>query len=791
MIDGSITIGTKIDQSGFKRGASSIKSSANSLASSLKGLASAIGIAFAATTIINFGKASVKAASDLGNAMMGLQSIMEGQGRSFANAQKFINEYVSDGLVPATEAITAYKNLALRGYSTTQIEQVMTALKDSSAYGRQASLSMGEAVRSATEGLKNENSILVDNAGVTKNVAKMWEDYAKSIGTTTNSLTKQQKIQAEVLGIMEETKYQTGDAAKVASGFSGSILKMQFNLNNLKIAIGNAITPIVEVALPVINRMITGMTRLANSIAQVTTALFGKQASAIKDIADSNKDAAAGQNDFADATNEAAKAAKGALAPFDELNVLQSENSGGGGGVELPEIVATENIEIGNGTKVSPDIQKAVNRIKSIFDGIKVKIDEIKASFSPSFDAWETAFYSLQEPVTTAFASISDSIFTLWTETLAPYYTYLVNDFVPTIANSFSTNLAPIFTDVMRFALVESAKDFEFYCQQVDRFVKDIFSPALKLVKSIVVDSLASVKNEWDKSGQMIMDKLGKVRDSFKEIWNSIYTNTLKPVIDKIWATLRNLWERHLKPLWEEVLSFFSKLCEAVMTVWNEFLGPIVKWLVDTLGPTVTRIFNGVIDVIGDLIGTIVDVVKGIFKALGGLLDFITGVFSGDWEKAWNGIKNFFIGIWDAIWSVVKGVVNLIIGGLNTLWGGVYDVVKGIVDAIGGIAGAIGDIFGADWHFSMPEEPPLIPKLARGGITTGPTIAQIGERGREAVLPLEYNTGWMDMLAAKLSDRIGGSGEQILIPIYVDGVLTDEYYVDTKERIARRSNGRS
>ncbi len=791
MIDGSITIGTKIDQSGFKRGASSIKSSANSLASSLKGLASAIGIAFAATTIINFGKASVKAASDLGNAMMGLQSIMEGQGRSFANAQKFINEYVSDGLVPATEAITAYKNLALRGYSTTQIEQVMTALKDSSAYGRQASLSMGEAVRSATEGLKNENSILVDNAGVTKNVAKMWEDYAKSIGTTTNSLTKQQKIQAEVLGIMEETKYQTGDAAKVASGFSGSILKMQFNLNNLKIAIGNAITPIVEVALPVINRMITGMTRLANSIAQVTTALFGKQASAIKDIADSNKDAAAGQNDFADATNEAAKAAKGALAPFDELNVLQSENSGGGGGVELPEIVATENIEIGNGTKVSPDIQKAVNRIKSIFDGIKVKIDEIKASFSPSFDAWETAFYSLQEPVTTAFASISDSIFTLWTETLAPYYTYLVNDFVPTIANSFSTNLAPIFTDVMRFALVESAKDFEFYCQQVDRFVKDIFSPALELVKSIVVDSLASVKNEWDKSGQMIMDKLGKVRDSFKEIWNSIYTNTLKPVIDKIWATLRNLWERHLKPLWEEVLSFFSKLCEAVMTVWNEFLGPIVKWLVDTLGPTVTRIFNGVIDVIGDLIGTIVDVVKGIFKALGGLLDFITGVFSGDWEKAWNGIKNFFIGIWDAIWSVVKGVVNLIIGGLNTLWGGVYDVVKGIVDAIGGIAGAIGDIFGADWHFSMPEEPPLIPKLARGGITTGPTIAQIGERGREAVLPLEYNTGWMDMLAAKLSDRIGGSGEQILIPIYVDGVLTDEYYVDTKERIARRSNGRS
>ena len=67
----------------------------------------------------------------------------------------------------------------MRGYSIDQIEQTMIALKDSSAFGRQASLSLGDAVQSATEGLKNENSIIVDNAGVTKNVAKMWEDYAK------------------------------------------------------------------------------------------------------------------------------------------------------------------------------------------------------------------------------------------------------------------------------------------------------------------------------------------------------------------------------------------------------------------------------------------------------------------------------------------------------------------------------------------------------------------------------------------------------------------------------------
>ncbi len=74
----------------------------------------------------------------------------------------------------------------------------------------------------ATEGIKNENSILVDNAGVTKNVAKMWEDYAKKIGVTTTSLTQAQKVQAEYEGIMAETAMQAGDLEKLSGTLAGS-----------------------------------------------------------------------------------------------------------------------------------------------------------------------------------------------------------------------------------------------------------------------------------------------------------------------------------------------------------------------------------------------------------------------------------------------------------------------------------------------------------------------------------------------------------------------------------------
>ena len=68
------------------------------------------------------------------------------------------------------------------------------------------------------------------------------------------------------------------------------------------------------------------------------------------------------------------------------------------------------------------------------------------------------------------------------------------------------------------------------------------------------------------------------------------------------------------------------------------------------------------------------------------------------------------------------------------LWSGIYNAVKGIVDSIGGIAAAIGDLFGADWHFSMPDEPPLIPKLATGTVVPanyGEFLAILGDNKKE------------------------------------------------------------
>ena len=76
-----------------------------------------------------------------------------------------------------------------------------------------------------------------------------------------------------------------------------------------------------------------------------------------------------------------------------------------------------------------------------------------------------------------------------------------------------------------------------------------------------------------------------------------------------------------------------------------------------------------IIKTVGNVISTIIDAVKNIISALKGVVLFIAGVFTGDWKKAWQGVKKIFKGVWDALVDIAKTPINLIIGLINGLTG--------------------------------------------------------------------------------------------------------------------------
>lgn len=271
-------------------------------------------------------------------AQMGLSSILTAQGKDLNAAKAWLKSYTKDGLIPMMDAYTAYKRLAAAGYSDEQTQSILTNLKDSAAFNRQGSMTMGEAIKSAAEGIKNENSILVDNAGVTKNLSVIWDEYAASIGKTAATLTDAEKRIATTQGIMRETAFQTGDAAKYSNTLAGAQAALKAQTKMLSSALGSMFAPALQQCIPQVTALLERLTALAEKAGQVMAILFGTSSATSRTSSNTAKLANSTQQVSTNLGSAAKKAKdyKNALLGIDEINRLGTpdtgSDSGSGGG---------------------------------------------------------------------------------------------------------------------------------------------------------------------------------------------------------------------------------------------------------------------------------------------------------------------------------------------------------------------------------------------------------------------------------------------------------------------------
>lgn len=211
------------------------------------------------------------------NAMSGLKSQMEYVGEDIGKATEMVKELTKDGLMSETDVAMAIKNLTSYGYSLQQANDMILRLKDSAAYNRQSHYELGEAVRVTTEGIRNENSVLSDAAGVTKNIAKMYEEYAQTLGKSSQNLTQAEKAQAVYKGVMQETKAVLGDAKEYSEQLGGEIAKNDAQIKKLAQAYGSALAPTVKEFTILMTNAISEITEFTNEnqglIAGATTGI--------------------------------------------------------------------------------------------------------------------------------------------------------------------------------------------------------------------------------------------------------------------------------------------------------------------------------------------------------------------------------------------------------------------------------------------------------------------------------------------------------------------------------------
>lgn len=203
------------------------------------------GVAF--DKITSGAKNAVDAFSRLKAAQSGVNTVAERMGQSISGVNQIIQDLTRDGLMNLADASTGVKNLLASGFNLEQTTNLMMGFRDAAAFGRQSSLGFGEAIRSATEGVKNGNSILVDNAGITKNLSVILQEAGYSAQDLQKATTDVNVRMALYNGILKESNLFQGDAAKLAGELAGQQAKQAAEAEKLKAIMGGALAPAFSV----------------------------------------------------------------------------------------------------------------------------------------------------------------------------------------------------------------------------------------------------------------------------------------------------------------------------------------------------------------------------------------------------------------------------------------------------------------------------------------------------------------------------------------------------------------
>lgn len=605
-------------------------------------------------------------------------------------------------------------------------------------------ITQGEAYTKLKSVFTGETESLKDLGVVMTQTALDQYALANGYGKTTAKMTEQEKVALRYAFVQQQLSLAQGDFARTSDSWANQVRILKLQFDSLRASLGQGFIAAVTPVIKVINTIMGKLVQLANVFSAFMKRLFGVKSDSSSGIGTVASDVSSATNAMDNLSNstsgvgsaakKAAKEIKG-LMGIDEINTISStgsdSDSGSGGssgigniGMDDWDFSQQEKATDGLLSKVEVFADKVRNIFKNISNFIK-KHKEIILSIIGGLVSGIIAFFIAGNwgAITGAIASVIG-----WIE-LIPTALGLAGLALTTPAALIAGAVAVVTTaflylwqtsDSFRNALING---WNALVSALTPYFKAIMG-ALKLVGDFLVTVLKPILF-------LLWDAWCTVVDNIVKVTMSLWTNCIAPVVKFLGECLKKIIDG-LNEIWQVWKPTIEKIGEILIVIWNNCLKPVINWL----GNEFIQAFRNV----GNYIKPILESLKIMF---GGLIDFIVGVFTGNWQKAWQGVQNIFRGIFDGLTNIAKKPLNAIIDAINAMIRGLNKIkLPNWIPGFGGMGINI----------------PTIPKLAKGGIVDAPTIAMVGEAGKEAVMPLENNTGWITDLAAKVADRMPVSG---------------------------------
>ena len=509
----------------------------------------------------------------------------------------------------------------------------------------------------------------------------------------------------------------------------------------LKAALLTLAQPILQVVIPVFVKLVNILTQVVTAIAKFFGMLSGKSWS-------SQKSAAQGLNDEQKAlegVGSAAEDASKSMASFDEINQLTDNSAsaaGGGAGGAASTEIAPDFSNLDMAEDKLHDILGLVGaiaagllawKIASLFTNDLSKIWGIALAVAGAFalvyfwlDAWNNGIdlqnflgmlaglAALAVGLAIAFGPIAAGI-ALVVGGLA----MLVVGIKDVIENGFNlVNTLTIIAGLLAAGIGIS-------------LLTGSWIPLLIAGFLAALVALVSFTGH----GEELIQGLKNIIDGFGKFFKGVFTGDMKLAVEGI------------KQIWEGMKQTWNAIVNSIKDAWNMF----ITWL-QSKSPLLASIFQTYGKFVSDVYKNIKDILKGV-------IDFIVGVFTGDWTKAWQGVTEIFKGIWNNIVAIIEAAINFIIDGINLLISALNTIHFEIPDWVPIIGGK-------SFGISIPLVSQVaLPRLAEGAVIppNREFMAVLGDQksGTNIETPLET----MVQAFKQAMNESGGRSQTIILQL--------------------------
>lgn len=211
--------------------------------------------------------------------------------------------------------------------------------------------------------------------------------------------------------------------------------------------------------------------------------------------------------------------------------------------------------------------------------------------------------------------------------------------------------------------------------------IKSTLNGLLEPIQTITGTIAAAVTSAFEEADAMyqahIAPMFAAITQGLTELVASVcmaIDTYIKPALDGFAAGFAAVWASNIQPAISQAIILVGQIADCISVLWQEWLQPFIQWFIDTFGPVIGELLALAGESFNNFVGSAGSLIETLLGALSSFISFLTDVFKGDWESAWEDMKTFFVTLWDGISTYLSETWDNITTTISGAWQIIVDL---------------------------------------------------------------------------------------------------------------------